>query len=64
MTNETIEQAARTRVENSEALSAHSETIWSDWSNMDEHVEWIANAPEAEIIAWAETIERDAGGAA
>ena len=55
----TVEQTARERVAGSEALNAHSETIWNDWANMDDHMEWIATAPESEIIAWAETIESD-----
>ncbi len=62
--NQKIETAARERVSNSDALSAHSETIWSDWSNMNDHVEWIANATEAEIVAWAEGIGRDADASA
>ncbi len=60
ITASTTEQQARTRVENSEALSAHVATIWSDWSNDQDHVQWVATAPEAEIVAWAEIIEQDA----
>ena len=63
MNNTTLtrtEQIARDRVANSAALTAHTETIWSDWENMDDHIEWIATAPESEIVAWAEEIEHSA----
>lgn len=58
-TNTPTEQIACDRVANSAALAAHAETIWADWDNMDEHIEWVVTAPEAEIIEWCETIERD-----
>ncbi len=50
--------AAEQRVANSPELSAHPETIFSDWSNRDEYMAWIVSAPESEIVAWAEEIER------
>ena len=38
-------------------LSKHETTIFYDWSNWDEHMEWIATAPVEKIVAWVEEIE-------
>ncbi|HEU4752218.1 MAG TPA: hypothetical protein VFU47_03845 [Armatimonadota bacterium] len=52
--------AAESRVNASETLSAYRDLLLDyDWSNEDEHMEWVATAPEAELVAWAETIRRD-----
>jgi hypothetical protein len=51
------EQQARTRVENTPELGSHDTTIFYDRPNWDEHMEWIATAPVAEILNWAETVE-------
>jgi len=56
-TDPTIEQQARARVQDSEALQAHEATIFYDWANMAEHLEWIVTAKESEIVDWAESIE-------
>ena len=53
----TTEKTARNRVDNDPKLSAHSETIFYDWDNQDEHLEWVAIAPTEEIVDWAETVE-------
>ena len=29
------------------------------WDNQDDHLEWVATAPIAEIIAWAQDIRED-----
>jgi hypothetical protein len=64
-TEQTIEQTAAARVNNSDALRPYSDLLLSyDWSNRDEHLAWVANAPEGEIIAWAEAIRRDEASAA
>ena len=55
---------ARIRVEASQALSRHSETIFYDWPEGNEHLHWIATASESEIVDWAETVERAARSAA
>lgn len=52
----TIEQQARERVNNSKALSQHEATIFYDWPNWDEHMEWIATADAVEIVEWARTV--------
>lgn len=51
------EKQARERVANDAALAAHAETIFYDWPEGDEHLEWIATAPISEIVDWAETVE-------
>ena len=51
MTNET---KARNRVAASNTLSKYSSIIFYDWPNWDEHMEWIANTDELEIIEWAQ----------
>ena len=51
------EQQARQRVSETPELDAVSDTIFYDWPNWSEHMQWIATAPIAEIVDWAETIE-------
>lgn len=59
-TEATIEQTATSRVENSETLAQYKDLLISyDWENRDEHLNWVATAPEAELVAWAEDIRRD-----
>lgn len=53
----TVEERARTRVNNTPELAAHEDTIFADWPNWTEHMQWIATAPASEIIEWAEGIE-------
>ena len=38
-------------------LDAHRVTLTYDWPNTEEHYEWVATAPIAEIVDWAETVE-------
>ena len=51
------EQKARARVKSTPTLQKFAETIFYDWPNWDEHMEWIATAPVKEIVDWAETVE-------
>lgn len=53
----TPEKTARDRVSSDPRLAAHSETIFYDWDNQDEHLKWIATAPTDEIVDWAEVVE-------
>ncbi len=55
-----MEQEARERVSATPELAAHQDIIFYDWSNWDEHMTWIATAPIAEIVSWAEATERAA----
>ncbi len=50
-------QAAQDRVSLYAELTAHDETILNyDW-NEPGHYEWVAAAPVAEIVDWAEAVE-------
>jgi hypothetical protein len=51
------EEQARRRVSETPELDEWSDVIFYDWWNWDEHMEWIATAPVAEIVDWAETVE-------
>lgn len=55
----TIEQQARQRVRETPELDAIEDTIFYDWPNWTEHMQWIATAPVAEIVDWAETVEQE-----
>jgi hypothetical protein len=51
-------ERAAERVAKSPRLAAHRETIEYDWREQDEsHEQWVATAPIAEIVDWAETVE-------
>lgn len=51
---------AEARVASSPALQPYRDLLLDyDWSNADEHAEWVATAPEAEIISWTEACRRD-----
>ena len=54
-----LERTARNRVDSTEALKPFEATIFYDWPNWDEHLEWIATAPVAEIVDWAELLATD-----
>ena len=47
------------RVNGTPELEAHRETIFKDWNEGEEHWEWIATAPIAKIVDWAETVEQE-----
>ncbi len=51
--------AAMARVNTTPQLVPHKPTIFADWNEGDEHWRWIASAPVAEIVAWAEVVEGD-----
>jgi len=51
------EQIAKQRVADNPELTKHEETIFYDWSNWDEHMEWVATAPIEKIVSWAREIE-------
>lgn len=52
----TPEQKARERVARSPKLQQYEATIFYDWPNWDEHMQWIATAPVKEIVDWAEQV--------
>ncbi len=47
---------AQHRYANTPELQPFGDIIFYDWPNWDEHLDWIATAPTAEIVDWAETI--------
>ena len=51
---------AHRRVRKSPPLREHFETIFYDWPEGDEHLQWIATAPFTEIVDWAQEIEQAA----
>lgn len=54
MTHETL---ARNRVSASVNLAKYESVIFYDWPNWNDHMEWVATAPESEIIDWAQSVE-------
>lgn len=47
--------AAEVRVSRNENLKPFTDLLLRyDWSNMDEHLEWVATAPEADIVDWCQ----------
>jgi hypothetical protein len=44
---------AHERVNNIPELQKYEDIIFYDWSNWDEHIEWVATAPIDEIVDWA-----------
>jgi hypothetical protein len=56
-TTKTTEQIARERVANTPELKKVSDTIFADWPNWDEHLEWVTSAPVAEILDWVESMK-------
>lgn len=60
-TNPTAEYiTAADRVYATPALDAYRDIILSDdWTEAD-HLRWVATAPVAEIVRWAESIAADA----
>ena len=49
---------AHRRVRSSARLREHFDVIFYDWPVGDEHYQWIATAPIAEIVAWAEVVQK------
>ncbi len=57
---EALESSAEASVNANPALRPYRDILINyDWPNRDEHLAWVASAPEAEIIAWCEEIRRD-----
>lgn len=53
-----IVEQIRQRVQASPVLTQYEEAIlYYDWPEGDEHLVWVAEAPEEEIVRWAEAVE-------
>ena len=50
----TVFEAARARVQNTPELAEHADFILADWPEGDDHWKWVATAPVAEVVDWAE----------
>lgn len=57
MNTDKFYQWACRRVARNPQLNKHKDTIFYDWPNWNEHIEWIATGPVSSIIAWAEAVE-------
>jgi len=53
-----IREKALARVRAWDRLRKHEATIMHDWPEGDEHWRWVCRAPVAEIVDWAESVER------
>ena len=47
-------EKAKARVEDSPKLSVHADFILADWSEGNDHWEWVVTASEKEILDWVE----------
>lgn len=52
-------KSAEQRIKNTPKLQPFETTLLYEWPEGNEHYEWVATAPLAEIIDWAKTIEGD-----
>jgi hypothetical protein len=41
------------------ALAPYEDIIFNDWPEGDEHHQWVAEAPLAELLDWARTLAKD-----
>ena len=49
---------AQQRVDSCKELSPYNSIIfYESWADWDEHLEWVATAPTAEIVSWAAGID-------
>lgn len=57
---ETIYERAKDRVIHSESLKPYSRLLLDyDWSNREDHLSWVATAPEGVILIWCRVVEKD-----
>lgn len=54
------QRLAEARVSAESELAPHAEIIFYDWHEGDNHLQWIATAPVAEIVDWAEAVTPEA----
>ncbi len=55
----TLREQAQARVDSTPELARYEDTIMYDWPQGDEHWQWVCQASVAEIVDWAETVERE-----
>ena len=44
------------RIDNEASLADYRDLLEYDWSEGEEHQEWVATAPPAEILSWCEAV--------
>ena len=54
-----LREQAQARVDSDPRLVAHESVIMYDWAEGDEHWQRVISAPVAEIVDWAETVEKE-----
>lgn len=52
-------EQAKAHVEDTPELAPYVDIILYDWTEGDEHLEWVLSAPVGEVVDWAERIRRD-----
>lgn len=58
--NEALFTEAKARVDSTESLREFTDLLlYYDWSNREDHFEWVTKAPIGDILAWCRLIERD-----
>ena len=50
---------AEKRIDETPELQPYRDTCLYDWPEGDGHFNWIASAPVAEIVDWAQAVEID-----
>lgn len=50
---------AESRVDGSELLSRYKKIFLDDWPEGEEHLKWVAEADESELLSWARCIARN-----
>ena len=59
-TTRTAYELAEARVTRDDELNElKSIILHTDWTEGDDHYEWVANAPREEILDWARDIDRN-----
>lgn len=52
-----LQDAVENRVHAHDELEAIRNLIYYEWPNQWDHMAWVASAPIAEIVDWADTVE-------
>jgi len=51
-------ERAEARINRTPSLEPYRATFLYDWPEGDEHYRWVATAPVAELLDWAQTVEQ------
>jgi len=50
-------EKAKTRIKAMDFTETEKDFIFADWSNWDEHLNWLLTASREEIVSWGEAGE-------